>query len=960
MRVRLCLVVICLLTVPALAFAQASVNVEDATTVVGGTTTVDVTVSAVPPPGVTDIQGVITYDPTVVHITDIQGLNGFSGFFFKIIDNVTGTANVTAAIVGGAGVLAGEVLRVFVEAVGGAGASCFISLTLTGPGTVFRDGDGNDIPVTVDPGLFGIGTTVPPISDFGFDPVDPTISDPVAFADESWDLDGIVVAWNWTFGDGGASTNQNPVHQYANGGTFNVTLTVTDDDGATDTSSQAITVLGPSAAFNYAPAGPTTQDEVQFLDQSFDPTGNIASWNWAFGDGTFSSQQNPRHTFAQPGTYRVDLTVTSTGGGTVSTFRRIVVRNAPPTAAFDFTPAQPKIGQMVTFGAGGSSDPDGAVVIFEWDFNNDGVTDATGATVTRAFNVVGARPVTLKVTDDDGAFDFVTHVVPVQASPPVAAFTFAPPNPTTGQTVSFDASGSADADGNIILYEWDFNNDGVTDATGMAATRSWPAAGVYPVTLIVTDNDGAFGAETHGVPVQVGGAGGANQPPEADFAFEPQEGEEANINEVINFHAEGSGDPDGTIAAYEWDFDDDGDYDATGADAAHVYLTGGAKIVTLRVTDDDGAFGFKTRVVSVEFIRPTAVFTFDPEQPKVGQVVTFDASESFDEDGRVDFFEWDFNDDGIADATGMTINHIFDVGGAIPVTLMVIDNDGVTDFHTVAVPVEINTPPEAAFTYAPLNPTTSDTLTFYDQSLDFDGTIAAWRWEFGNGATSAVQTPTYRYDEAGTYEVTLTVTDDEGATGNATQEIIVGASVNVAPVANFTFAPALPQINQDIQFTDQSTDADDNLVDWGWDFGDGATSAQRNPTHAYATIGTYTVTLTVTDDEGATATHTRQVVIAETGAQIGTFSFPNPAATTARIVFAAPEGSTGLRLRVFDIQGRMVFEADLAAGTTEYQWNLTDETGERLGNGLYLYVITGENATGQAISSAVFRLLIVR
>ncbi|UCF09891.1 MAG: PKD domain-containing protein, partial [Candidatus Bipolaricaulota bacterium] len=602
MRVRLCLVVICLLTVPSLAFAQANVNVEDATTVVGGTTTVDVTVSAVPPPGVTDIQGVITYDPTVVHLTDIQGLNGFSGFFFKTIDNVTGTANFTAAIVGDPGLLAGEVLRIFVEAVGGPGESCFINLILTGPGTVFRDEFGFDIPVVVDPGLFTIGTTIPPISDFSFSPPSPTISDPIVFTDASWDLDGIVVAWNWTFGDGGVSTNQNPIHQYANGGTFTVTLTVMDNDGATDASSQTVTVLGPSAAFSYSPASPTTQDEVQFLDQSYDPTGDIASWSWAFGDGTFGSEQNPRHTYASPGTYRVDLTITSSADGTVSTFRWITVRNAPPIAAFDFTPAQPNIGEMVTFGAGGSSDPDGSVVIFEWDFDNDGLTDATGSTVTHAFGVVGARPVTLKVTDDDGAFDFVTHVVPVQASPPVADFTFTPPTPATGETVVFDASGSTDSDGTIILYEWDFDNDGVTDATGMAATYSWSAAGVYPVTLLVTDNDGAFGAETHGVPVQVGGAGGdGNQPPTADFVFEPQEGEEANINEVINFLSDGSSDPDGVIAAYEWDFDNDGDYDATGIEAAHVYLTGGAKIVTLRVTDDEGAFGFKTRVVSVQF-----------------------------------------------------------------------------------------------------------------------------------------------------------------------------------------------------------------------------------------------------------------------------------------------------------------------------------------------------------------------
>jgi PKD repeat protein len=371
--------------------------------------------------------------------------------------------------------------------------------------------------------------------------------------------------------------------------------------------------------------------------------------------------------------------------------------------------------------------------------------------------------------------------------------------------------------------------------------------------------------------------------------------------------------------------------------------------------------GFKTRVVAVQFKRPTAIFTFIPETPKAGQVVTFDASESFDDDGFVEFYEWDFDDDGVPDATGMSVNYVFDDGGSLPVTLIITDNDGVMDVLTISVPVEINAPPEAAFSYTPTNPTTATTITFLDESFDLDdGTVDAWRWVFGDGATSTVQTPSHRYDTAGTYEVTLTVTDDEGATGSTTQEIIVGASVNTAPVPAFTFAPALPQVNEEVQFSDQSTDPEDNITTWAWDFGDGATSALRNPTHTYGAIGTYSVTLTVTDAESATASTTRQVVIAEPGAQIGTFAFPNPAATSARIVFAAPDGSTGLRVRIHSILGELVFEADLPAGTTEYLWGLIDSDGEPLPNGLYLYIITGDDAGGQGIRSAIFELLIIR
>jgi len=950
------------LAISMTAAGQATVNVENATTFVGGTTTIDVTVSAVPAPGVTDIQGTITFDPTVMHITGMSGLNGFSGFFFHTVNNVAGTATFTAAIVGGPGVLAGEVLRISAQAVGVAGESCAVNASFS----VFRDNLGHTIPVTVDPGMFTISTTSPPVADFTFVPTDPTIGTLVQFTDHSTDSDGVIVAWHWAFGDGGVSTSVNPSHQYLNAGTYAVTLTVTDDDGAQTSTSVNVTVVGPSAAFSYTPASPVSQELVRFFDQSATPTGHIASWSWAFGDGGVSGQQNPTHAYANLGTYRIDLTITTSGGVTVTTFRFITVRNAPPRAAFTFDPTQPKIGQMVTFGAGGSSDLDGSVVMFEWDFNNDGVTDATGATVTHSFDIVGARPVTLKVTDDRGAFDLVTHIVPIQASPPTAAFTFSPATPNTGQVVAFDGSGSNDTDGSVILYEWDFNNDGVTDATGMTATRSWPSAGVYPVTLTVTDNDGAIGAETHGVPVQVGGTGGGNQPPVADFEFAPQTGPDANIREVVQFHAAGSSDPDGTIAAYEWDFDNDGVYDATGADASHIYTTGGAKIVTLRVTDDDGAAGFKTRVVAVQFVRPIAAFDYLPTNPEAGNLVTFSASASTDSDGRVDFFEWDFDGNGIVDATGMTVTHIFATGGSKAVSLTVTDNDGVKDSVTRSIPVTLNAAPVSNFTFAPTAPTTADTVAFTSTSTDVDGTITAWSWAFGDAATSSVQTPSHKYAAAGTYQVTLAVTDNDGAIGQKIVAVVVRGVTNTAPVANFTVTPASPHAGEEASFQDTSTDAESNITTWAWSFGDPGsgtanTSALQSPKHTFAQAGTYTVTLTATDAASATSQKTSTVVVREVGSsEVQVYVYPNPAATTARVAYALPTGTTNPVLRIFTLDGREVVDVQLTVGQSPYLWNLLDAAGDRVGNGLYFCVVTATAAGGGSVRSEVFRLLIVR
>jgi PKD repeat protein len=140
---------------------------------------------------------------------------------------------------------------------------------------------------------------------------------------------------------------------------------------------------------------------------------------------------------------------------------------------------------------------------------------------------------------------------------------------------------------------------------------------------------------------------------------------------------------------------------------------------------------------------------------------------------------------------------------------------------------------------------------FTDASTDSDGEIAARSWEFESGtpAASTEQNPTVVFSAAGTYTVTLTVTDNEGASDDFEREVTVtGAPGNAAPTAAFTKTCS----GLDCDFTDGSTDADGTIASYLWDFGDGQTSTEASPSHTYAAAGEVTVTLTVTDDDGAT------------------------------------------------------------------------------------------------------------
>lgn len=176
--------------------------------------------------------------------------------------------------------------------------------------------------------------------------------------------------------------------------------------------------------------------------------------------------------------------------------------------------------------------------------------------------------------------------------------------------------------------------------------------------------------------------------------------------------------------------------------------------------------------------------------------------------------------------------------------------------------VVANVPPAADFTFEPTNPQANATVLFHDRSTDPDGVVVAWYWDFGDGEHARGEEEMHQFASPGTYQVVLTVTDDDGVNGSASKNVTVAAIIgNMAPVSDFSFSPATVVIGAEVRFTDESSDADGVIVAWRWEFGDGSNSIEQHPSHQFETAGEHQVSLTVTDDDGSTSVRKRTLQV---------------------------------------------------------------------------------------------------
>jgi gliding motility-associated-like protein len=438
------------------------------------------------------------------------------------------------------------------------------------------------------------------------------------------------------------------------------------------------------------------------------------------------------------------------------------------------------------------------------------------------------------------------------------------PNPSTIQTT-----------------EWDILNNGNVDYTALNPNHNFGGYGTFDVNLTVTTDGGCTDEITQTIEVF--------SLPTVNFDATPLcLGNPTNFTD-LTVVPNGDG-----ISNWGWDFDDGNT--STDQNPQSTYASSGVYNVELEVTTVNGCVANLIQAIEI-YDLPVADFDF--QNDCFYNAINFTNTSS----GNASIFEWDF-DDGLNLNNQENPSNQYNTSGTYDVTLSIATADGCTDDITQTITAYAQ--PSADFSVDPTCFETTSQFTDGSTINPVDGDIITdWSWDFGDGNTSINQNPTNQYGAENVYSTTLTVTSNYGCEDTYTTDAVVWP----LPVVDFTPTDVCLEFNT--QFQDQSTVSNqytnNNNVNWTWDFGDGNTSNQQNPSHIYMTDGVFTTNLTVTTNNGC-----------ENDEDIDVTVHPKPDASFTG------NNLSGCSPVCFDITSTSMVNGP--STIVDYQWNLSDGT----------------------------------
>jgi gliding motility-associated-like protein len=686
------------------------------------------------------------------------------------------------------------------------------------------------------------------------------------------------VSWNWSFGDGGSSLLQNPVHTYTAAGTYTVSLTVKNANGcsAVITKNALVKIVIPVVKFSATPRGGCAPVIVNFSDSSTSSV-PIVSWVWDFGNGNMSTTTVPSASalYSLPGVFNVKLKII-TNSGCIDSLVKIgyVKTGVKPVADFSYTPDTICYGQTVQF-KDLSVNANGWLWIY-----GDGGKD-TIQNPLHLYSDTGTFTVNL-IAKNNGCPDTITKLKIITVNPPIPNF-ITKLSCTNYFTVGFlNTSVGADS------ITWDFgdgtfdfsntNNPVHTYATRGAKTVKLTAFNrrtkcsfftsstftiAQPIASFTTAPSPPYGC----VPFTVGFSNTSQDASSNAWAFGDGSGgvvtnpsmtygnigvytikltvtdvngctntvKDTNMVHALGIRSAGffctpltgcapllttftdTSKADSVLVRRTWNWGDGSPSTVvSGAVVTHTYPKRGIYTVTMTVQDTNGCIAIVGKANYINPTKPYPTFSVDTFSCK-GNVLSFDASATTLIGAAPASYTWLFGDGSPAITTpAAVVTHAYATDNTFSVTLTVSDANGCDS--TIKKKILI-LQPKAAFRDSVVSyGCGTEQVQFINQST---GYVNSWFWDFGNGATSLLPNPLYTYTHPGVYKVKLIILNQGGCMDTIVKDSLV---VVPGPIGSFTFSPTRGCVPLTVNFVCNSG----NATYFTWDFGDGTVLPKTN------------------------------------------------------------------------------------------------------------------------------------
>ncbi|MEO6671457.1 MAG: PKD domain-containing protein [Ferruginibacter sp.] len=617
---------------------------------------------------------------------------------------------------------------------------------------------------------------------------------------------GNPTSWKWTLGNSTTSFLQNPSVTYFTPGTYTVKLVIQNAAGKDSlTKISYISIYGkPTVDFSASSQTGCFPLTVNFTDLSTTPAGIIDNWQWDFGDGNASTQQNPSHVYTSAGSYNVSLRVRNTNGcyQTITRTQYITVGNAPVAGFTNSISTNCTAPVNIYFQ--NTSTGSGTLSYF-WTFG-DGQT-SVAQNPSHSFGS-GTFIVTLITTNGNGCRDTFVIPNPIIIGNMQTSFT-SPATVCAGESFTINNSSSPVS----VSYLWDFG-DG-TNSTVRNPTKTYTSAGVYLIKLVNN-----FGVCSDSLTKMIT----VLPKPVTDFSADITGSCLAPL--TVHFTNASTG-----ANLFQWNFGD-GTAVSSQQNPTHTYTSAGTYTVTLVTT---GANGCRDSLVKPQYIHiqpPVAGIDNLPKEGCAPFSWTFSSTNASTE--PVTSYQWDFGDGTTSNLA--TPTHVFSAG-SYNIQLIITTASGCTDTVVVGGGIKAGVKPQVHFDATPRDVCAETAVVFINQSTGIN-LQTDYLWDFGDGGSSVLENPQHTYHDTGYFYIQLIAINN-----GCPDTLRIDSFIHVKPpIANFLVTA---NCNDPLRrtFSDRSIGADT----YSWNFGDGGTSNIPSPTHVWAAPGVYLVSLTVTN-----------------------------------------------------------------------------------------------------------------